>query len=181
MSSPHVRLGMLEMCKDCVIVCPFLPQPLQSLSADFSPSSSASWLPVAVYLQAAPVWLCFFLWTRKNHTPSVFSTMPLLKVVPFSDLPGVGRNSTDLKCYVPCNWISLSFPLFPYLSLFPCPQESYPKIVSQHKVFSRSVATLGAHSWFLLAPWTYPDPNIPVTCLLTWLPASEIHNPFGGG
>lgn len=128
-------------CKDYLIppgvqilLCPFLPRPVEPLCRG-SPSPSASWLPAAVYLQAACLAL-LLPGIGENHTPSLFSTMSFLKVVLFSGLPGVRRNSTDLKCHVPCNWISLSFLLLPYLSLFPFPQESYPKIASQLKVFS---------------------------------------------
>lgn len=76
-----------------------------------------------------------------------------------------------------------------FLFLFCCSPTSryshFPKKVTlrSHHSWKSSlvpVTTLGTHSWFLLAPWTYPGHHIKMTCLLTLLPTSEIHKPLEG-
>lgn len=103
-----------------ILLCPFLPCPVEPLCR--CQSFTVSFLASCCSLPSSCLSLALLLpGIGENHTPSLFSTMSFLKVVLFSGLPGVGRNSTDLKCHVPCNWISLSFLLLPtsHYSHFP--------------------------------------------------------------
>lgn len=130
-------LFSLSLCRDSPhssVVRPQLPIFRDALCLQLSRSDPAS--------------LC----TPDRTNSSLFSTGSLVHVVPFSNFSGTEWHSTDLKCYAPCNWISLSFLLLKLpLSIPVFPGKFPPRWHHIRTSSSVAMATLGVHSWSLLA------------------------------